>query len=141
MGLVPLLGHRRSRWNDTFIPRKKEFKVWVAGYSQISFQGITDEEITKFLNDLERMVPQQGQTWIDWDRTRKRNKEAGQGKSWRACEMSLIIMICLLKTMKEELDKAAYEINEQRVKARLEFSPQARTLAKVQVIFSKNSRR
>ena len=48
-----------SRWNDNFIPRKLEFKGWVTDYSESILQGITDEEITTFLNDLERMVPQQ----------------------------------------------------------------------------------
>ena len=60
-----------SRWNDTFIPRKMEFKGWVTDCSESTLQGVTDEEIMKFLNDLERMVPQQAQKWIDCDQTKK----------------------------------------------------------------------
>ena len=48
---------------------------------------------------------------------------------------TMIVMIDLLKVLKEELDKAAYEINGQRVKARLEVSLQRRPLTKAQAMF------
>ena len=47
-----------SRWNETFIPRKMEFKGWIADFSKGNLQGITDDEVAKLLSDLERMVPQ-----------------------------------------------------------------------------------
>ena len=59
------------RWNDTFIPRKMEFKGWVTDHSESSLQGITDDEVTKLLIDLERMVPQQAKKWTNWDQTKK----------------------------------------------------------------------
>ena len=46
-------------------------------------------------------------------------------------------MVDLLKAMNEELDKAACEINGQRVKARLRVSPRRRPLAKAQAMFVK----
>ena len=50
-------------------------------------------------------------------------------------EANLIVMMDLLKVMKEELDKAAYDMNGQRVKARLEVIPQRRALTKAQAMF------
>ena len=47
----------------------------------------------------------------------------------------LMVRTDLLKAVKEELDKAAYEINGQRVKARLEVSLQRRPLTKAQAMF------
>ena len=43
---------------------------------------------------------------------------------WFEHEENLIVMTDLLKVLKEELDKAVYEIDGQRVKARLEVSLQ-----------------
>ena len=62
------------------------------------------------------------------------------GSMWFQQEMSLTAMIDLLKRMKEELDKAAYDVSEQRVTARLEVSPQRRPLEKAQAMFSQDSR-
>ena len=45
---------------------------------------------------------------------------------WFKHEANLIVMVDLLKVMKEELGTAACEINWQRVKARLEVSLQRR---------------
>ena len=60
-----------SRWSGTFIPRNMVFKGWVTDYSKSGLQRITGDEVTKFLNDLERMVPQRAQKRIDWDHIRK----------------------------------------------------------------------
>ena len=61
--------------------------------------------------------------------------------TWFKDETNLTTMIDLLKIMKEKLEKAAYDINGQRVKARREVSSQRRPLAKAQGMFSKDSRR
>ena len=54
---------------------------------------------------------------------------------WFKHEANLMVRIDLLKVVKEELDKAACEINGQRVKARLEVSLQRRPLTKAQAMF------
>ena len=67
-----------------FIPRKMEFKGWVADHSEGSFQGITDDAVAKLLNDFERLVPQHTQKWFDWDQTR--NKGFGQRRLWHVVQ-------------------------------------------------------
>ena len=69
---------------------------------------MTDEEMTTFLTDLEKMVPQQAQKWIDWDQS-KVEQETWPRKitvsMWLKHETNLVTMIDLLKIMKEELGK------------------------------------
>ena len=45
---------------------------------------------------------------------------------WFKHETNLIVMMDVLKLVKEELDKAACKIHRQNAKARLEVSPQRR---------------
>ena len=68
-----------SRWSETFIPIKMEFKGWVTDYFQSCLQGITDDEVTKLLIDLEKLVPQQAQNGLIRTK-RRRNKDLGRGK-------------------------------------------------------------
>ena len=92
-----------SRWNEIFTPRKMEFKGWVPDYSQGSLQGITDNEVAKLLGDLERMVPQQAQKWIDWDQTKKEQGTWSRTimvSMWFKHETNLVTMIDLLKITK-----------------------------------------
>ena len=44
-----------NRLNDWFIPRKMEFKGWVTDDKQCSYQGLTDTEVSDFINDLQKM--------------------------------------------------------------------------------------
>ena len=60
-----------SRWNEFFVLRKMEFRGWVTGHTQSSIQGITDDEGSILVKDLERMVPRQAHKRIDSDQTRK----------------------------------------------------------------------
>ena len=91
------------------------------------------------MSDLETMVPQQAQKWVDWDQTRK---EQGTWPTkmmesmWFKNETNLVTMIDFLKIMKEEQEKAAYKING-HAKARLEVSPQRRPLTKGHALFFK----
>ena len=48
-----------------------EFKGWVTDVSQSSIQGITDDDVSTMVMDLENMVPQKAHKWIVWDQTRK----------------------------------------------------------------------
>ena len=96
------------RRNKTFVPRKMEFKGWVTDYSNGSIQGITDDGGPKLLSDLERMVPQQAQKWIDWDQTRKEQgtwPTKSMVSMWFKHETNLVTMIGLLKIIQEELEK------------------------------------
>ena len=71
-------------------------------------EGITDDEVAK-------LVRQQAQTWVDWDR-----KEQGTWPTkmmvdmWFKNETNLLTMIDLLEITKEELETAAYKINRQK---------------------------
>ena len=98
-----------SRWNDIFVPRKMEFKGWVTDFSESSFQGITDDEVATLVSDLERMVPQQANRWIDLG-----PEQEGQG-TWPTkpmvsmlfkSETNLVTMIDLLRGMKEGLENS-----------------------------------
>ena len=142
LGLVPSLGHRhlllggmtrslQERWTS-----KVEAQIALrVAHTESHF-----EELTKFLTDLDKMVPQQARKWSDWDQTRK---EQGPWPRkimvsvWFKHETSLVTMIGLRRIMKEELDKAAYKIHGQNVMGRLEVSPQRRPLAKTQALFFK----
>ena len=106
-----------------------EFKGWVTDYSKSGLQGITDGERTILWNDFEKMAPQHTPKWVDWHQTRK---EQGTWlreimvSMWFKHEANLIVMTDLLEVAKEELDNSASEIDGQRLKARLEVSPQRR---------------
>ena len=56
---------------------------------------------------------------------------------WFKHDTVLVMMIALLKIMEQELDKAAFRVIGQRVKANLERVPQKRALAKAQALFFK----
>ena len=115
-----------------------EFRGWVTDYYESSFQGITDDEVTKPLSALERMVPQQAQKWIEWDQTKKEQGTWPRKimvSTWFKHETNLVTMIDLLKIMKEELEKTAHKINGQNVKASLEVSPQRIPLTKADALF------
>ena len=38
------------RLNDLFMPRRMEFKGWVTDYKQCKYQGLTDTEVSNFIN-------------------------------------------------------------------------------------------
>ena len=46
-----------SWFNDIFLPRKMEFKGCFTDYEQCSLQGLTESEVTNFIKDLHKMVP------------------------------------------------------------------------------------
>ena len=108
-----------------------EFKGWVTDYSNGNLQGITDDEDAKLLSDLERMVPHNAQKWIECDQAKKEQGTCPRKimvRMWFKHETNLVTMIDLL-------DKAAYKINGQNVKARLEVSLQRRPLTKAAAFF------
>ena len=51
--------------------KKIEFKGWVTDYKKCSYQGLTATEVSNFIRDLQKMVPDQFHKYIEWDQTRK----------------------------------------------------------------------
>ena len=45
-------------------------KGWVTDYKQCSNQGLTDTEVSDFIRDLQKMLPDPDQKYIDWDQTK-----------------------------------------------------------------------
>ena len=75
--------------------------------------GITDMEITTFLDNHKKMVPQHAPKWFDWDQTRKEQGTLSRTimvSMWFKHETCLIVMIDFLKMIKEELDNATCAI-------------------------------
>ena len=105
-----------------------------------SLRGITDDEVSKLVSDLERMVPRQSHQWIDWDQTRK---EQGNWpintmvSMWFQNETNLVTIIELLKVGEEELKKVSYNKHGLNVSARLEVCPQKKPLTKAYALFFK----
>ena len=52
-------------------PRKMEFKMLVTDCKQCSHQGLTDTEVSEFIGDLQKMLPDKYQKNVDLDQTRK----------------------------------------------------------------------
>ena len=59
-----------SKYSEIFIPRKMEFNGLVTDYKQCNFQVLTANEVTIFIKDLQKMVPNEFHKYIDWDQTR-----------------------------------------------------------------------
>ena len=47
-----------------------ELKGWVTDNKKCSYQGLTDTEVSNFIRDSQKMVPDQFHKYIDWDHTR-----------------------------------------------------------------------
>ena len=123
-----------------FVPRKKKFKGWVTDCTRSSFQGITLDEVMRFIVDLQKMVPNEFHRYIDWDQTRT---EQGNWPTktnvnvWFKNETHLATTIGLLNVVKDELKKELYKIHDQEVSARLEMGPQKKPLVKAHALFYK----
>ena len=100
----------------------------------IFIQGITDDEVAKLLGIFEGMVLQHAQKRVrpgpNQEGTRNLAEEDYGKHVVRAPNELFLTMIDLLKTTKEEFVKAAYKIDGQSVKARLEVSLQRRPSTK-----------
>ena len=98
-GPVPLLDHHHLPQGGMKLPFLE--KCISKDGSEITLR--VDEEMMKFLFDLERMVPQQGPKWIDWDQTRKEQGNWPRTilvSMWFKHETNMIMIIELLKIMK-----------------------------------------
>ena len=60
-----------------------EFKSWGTNYKQCRYQGLTDTEVSNFINDLHKMVPDAQNNMLIGIKPRT-NKESGQPKLWLA---------------------------------------------------------
>ena len=69
----PLQGHRRN-WYPTqrFLQAEKDgIKTgWITDYKQCSYQGLTETEVSTFIKDLHRMVPDPFRKYVDWELTK-----------------------------------------------------------------------
>ena len=89
-----------------FIPRKMEFKGWITDYTRSSLQEITHDEVTVFIVDWQKMVPEEFHQYIDWDQSKK---DQGNWPTMTIVNMlfkdetNLVTMIGLLKVEKEQL--------------------------------------
>ena len=104
-----------------------EVKGWDTDYRRCSLEGLTNNEFTNFISDLQKMVPNEFRKHIDWDQTK-----TGQG-TWPTKtffnmrfknETNLATMIGLLKIVK----KMSYELHGLMVSARLEMRPKRKPL-------------
>ena len=101
------------RLNDFFMPRKMEFKGWVADYKQSSYQGLSETDVSNFIKDLHQMVPDQYRKCIDWYQTRT---EQGTWpiktmvSMWFNNETNLPKMVGLLDIISTELKKELHKL-------------------------------
>ena len=97
-----------TRYQSHFWLRRMEFKGWIEAHDQCSLQGITMEEIRKFIVDLQKMIPEESHKYIDWDQT---NNEQGPWPTKNMVSMlfesetNLVVVIDPLRTVKEELKR------------------------------------
>ena len=105
-----------SQYSKIFIPREMEFTGWVTDYKKCSHLGLTDAEVSNFIRDLQRMMPDPFHKHIDWDHTRT---EQGTWPTktfvnmWFKNETNLATMTGLLEIVKEELKKIHYKLRGQ----------------------------
>ena len=117
-----------------------EFKGWITDFQQCSLQVIAMEEIKDFIDDLEEMIPESSHKYIDWEQTKS---EQGHWPTkntvgmWFKRDMNLVVMIDLLRIVKEELKKKHYTIKQREVVARLESSPQQKRFNRAHTVFFK----
>ena len=127
-----------ARYQSHFIPRRMEFKGWITDFQQCSLQVIAMEEIKDFIDDLEEMIPESSHKYIDWEQTKS---EQGHWPTkntvsmWFKSDMNLVVMIDLLRKVKEELKKKHNTIKQREVVARLESSPQQKPFNRAHAVF------
>ena len=103
-----------ARYNETFVPRKMEFKGWVTDYSQ---------------------------RFVDWEQTRAEQGSWPTKKRvswWFKSDTNLATMIELPRVVKDELNKEPYKLLEQLVNARLEISPKRNPWRRRTLCFTKD---
>ena len=89
------------------------------------------DEIRKFIVDLQKMIPEETHTHMDWDQT---NDQQGPWPTknmeslWFKNETNLVVVIDLLRTVKEELMRGSYKLRGREVVPRMEASPQQKPL-------------
>ena len=121
-----------TRYESHFWPRRMEFKGWIErSYDQCSLQGITMDETRKFIVDLQKMIPEESHKYMDWDQT---NNQQGpwptknMASMWFKNETNLVVVIDLLRTVKEELKRGPDKLRGREVVPRMEASPQQKPL-------------
>ena len=129
-----------SRFNDIFLPRKMEFKGCFTDYEQCSLQGLTESEVTNFIKDLHKMVPDRYQKYLDWDQIRT---EQGTWPTKVIVSMRFknetnsLTMVGMLDTIKQQLKKEPHRLRGQMVLSTLEKSSERKQLASAHALFYK----
>ena len=129
-----------ARLNDFFVPRKMEFKGWVTDYKRCSLEGLTNNEVTNSISDLQKMVPNEFHKHIGWDHTKTEqgnwaDQDVRQDVVQERDQFGNVIGI--LEIAENELEKVLYKLHGQRVSARMEMSPKRKPLAKAHDLFYK----
>ena len=114
----------QERWN---------LKAGVTDYKRCSSEGLTADEVTHVIGDLQLLVAKEVHQYIDWNETRT---EQGNWPTktivnmWFKNDTNLATTTGLLKIVKDELKQMPYNLHEQEVSARLEMSLKKKHLEK-----------
>ena len=88
--------------------RTMEFKGWVTDYKQFLYQGLTETEVSNFIQDLHQMVPDPHKKYVDWEQT-KTEQGTWPTKTmvnmWFSNEANLPTRVGLLDIIRTELKK------------------------------------
>ena len=117
-----------------------EFKGCVTDDKQRSHQELTESEVTDFVKDLQKMVPDSCQKCVDWDQTRTEQWN-GPTKTvvsmWFRNETNLPTMVGMLDITKKNSRRCPKRLHGQEICARLEMSPKRKPLARAHALFYK----
>ena len=100
-----------ARLNDFSMPRKMEFKGWVTDYKRCNLEGLTNNEVTNFISDLQKMVLNEFHKYVGWDQTKT---EQGNWSTktfvsmWFKNKTNMATTIGMLALVKNEIKKASY---------------------------------
>ena len=115
-----------TRWSDTWVPGKLEFKEWNPDFTKRNIQGIPDSQEKTVLDDLEKMMPHEVRKWLNWEQTR--NEQGTWPRTtilslWFIHDTGWMMMIEILKMMRDDLSKTQFRVNGKRVRTNQEMSP------------------
>ena len=71
-----------SRHSEMLIPRTMEFKGWVTDHTRCSFQGLTVNDVMKFIGNPQKMVPNEFHQYIDFHLYIDWNKTRTEPRNW-----------------------------------------------------------
>ena len=117
---------------------KFEFEVRNPDFTLSNIEGIPDSQVKTVLNDLVKMMPQDVRKLIDSEQTRSDRGPWPRKimvSLWFKHDTGLTMLIEIMKMVIEELDKAKFCVNGQRVRTNLEMCPQKNPSGRVHAMF------